>query len=129
VVCKAAYICLGIDFEGKKEILGLWIEESEEAQFWLGICTEVQNRGVCDILIACIDGLKGLRETITSAFPEVEIQLCVVHTIRNSMKYVPAKHVKEFLKDLKAVYGAASRDLYKSDHSDVSIVTLTKQCC
>lgn len=108
VICKAAYTCLGIDLEGKKEILGLWVGESEGAKFWLRICTELQNRGTSDILIACIDGLKGLPEAITSVFPEVEIQLCIVHTIRNSMKYVHSKYVKEFLKDLKAVYGAPS---------------------
>lgn len=111
VVCKAAYTCLGIDFEGKKEILGLWVGESEGAKFWLRICSELQNRGVSDILIACIDGLKGLPEAITSVFPEVQIQLCIVHTIRNSMKYVHSKCVKEFLKDLKAVYGAPSEEI------------------
>jgi len=111
VVCKAAYTCLGIDLEGKKEILGLWIGESEGAKFWLRICTELQNRGVSDVLIACVDGLKGLPEAIASVFPEVEIQLCIVHTIRNSIKYVPSKHVKEFLKDLKLVYGAPSETL------------------
>lgn len=111
VTCKAAYTCLGIDFEGKKEILGLWVGESEGAKFWLRICTELQNRGVSDILIACIDGLKGLPEAIMSVFPEVEIQLCIVHTIRNSMKYVHSKYVKEFLKDLKAVYGAPSETI------------------
>jgi len=108
VVCKAAYTCLGIDWEGKKEILGLWVGESEGAKFWLRICTELQNRGVSDILIACVDGLKGLPEAIASVFPEVEIQLCIVHTIRNSMKYVPSKYVKEFVGELKSIYGAPS---------------------
>lgn len=111
VVSKAAYTCLGIDVEGRKDILGLWIGESEGAKFWLKVCTELHNRGIKDILIACIDGLKALPDTIRTVFPEVKIQLCVIHLIRNSVKYVPTKYAKEFMADLREVYGAATVEL------------------
>lgn len=107
IVSKAAYTCLGIDHEGKKDILGLWIGESEGAKFWLKICTELNNRGVQDIFIACIDGLKSLPDAIKAVFPEVKIQLCIIHMIRNSMKYIPTKYAKEFVVDLKKIYGAS----------------------
>ena len=110
VVSKAAYTCLAIDREGKKEILGLWIGEAEGAKFWLKVCTELKNRGVRDILIACIDGLKGLPDAIKAVFPEVNIQLCIIHMIRNSIKYIPTKYSKEFIKDLKAIYKAPTVD-------------------
>ena len=106
VVSKAAYTCLGINTEGKKEILGLWIGESEGAKFWLRVCTELKNRGVNDIFIACIDGLKGFPDAIQAVFPQTEIQLCVIHLIRNSIKYIPHKYSKEFIADLKKVYRA-----------------------
>lgn len=106
IVSKAAYTCLGINMEGYKEILGIWIGESEGAKFWLQIFTELKNRGVKDILIACMDGLKGLPDALRSVFPDTEIQLCIIHMIRNSMKYIPHKHIKEFMVDLKEVYGA-----------------------
>lgn len=110
IVSKAAYTCLGIDNEGKKDILGLWIGESEGAKFWLKVCTELSNRGVKDVLIACIDGLKGLPDAIKAVFPEVKIQMCIIHMIRNSMKYIPTKYVKEFVADLKKIYGASILD-------------------
>jgi len=108
IICKAAYTCLGINLEGKKEILGIWIGESEGAKFWLNVCTELQNRGVKDILIACIDGLKGLPDAIQTIYPKVDIQLCVIHMIRNTSRYVPHKYIKEYMKDLKLVYKAAT---------------------
>jgi len=111
IVSKAAYTCLGIDNEGKKDVLGLWIGESEGAKFWLKVCSELNNRGVKDILIACIDGLKALPDAIKSVFPEVKIQLCVIHMIRNSIKFIPTKYTKEFLGDLKAIYGATTLEL------------------
>ena len=111
IVSKAAYTCLGIDNEGKKDVLGIWIGESEGAKFWLKVCTELQNRGVKDILIACIDGLKALPDVIRAVFPEVKIQLCVIHMIRNSIKYIPTKHSKEFIGDLKGIYGATTLEL------------------
>jgi putative transposase len=106
VVSKAAYTCLGIDLEGRKDVLGLWIGESEGAKFWLRVFTELKNRGVQDIFIACVDGLKGMPDAIKAVFPNVEIQLCIIHMIRNSFKYVPHKHSKEFVGDLKMVYRA-----------------------
>ncbi len=108
VVSRAAYICLGINREGYKDILGIWIGESEGAKFWLGVCNDLKNRGVQDILIACIDGLKGFPDAIKTVFPEVEIQTCIIHQIRNSMKYVAYKDQKEFMEDLKKVYKSAS---------------------
>jgi len=111
VVSKAAYTCLGIDNNGKKDVLGLWVGESEGAKFWLKVCTELSNRGVKDILIACIDGLKGLPDAIRSVFPDVKIQLCVVHMIRNSIRFIPTKHSKEFVADLKTIYGATTKEL------------------
>jgi putative transposase len=108
VVNKAAYTCLGIDLEGQSDILGTWISESEGAHFWLNVLTELKARGVEDILIACVDGLKGFPDAIGSAFPKALVQLCIVHQIRNSLKYVGSKYQKEFLADLKPVYRAAS---------------------
>lgn len=106
IVNKAAYSVLGINLEGHKEILGIWIGENESAKFWLGVCNDLKNRGVEDILIACKDGLSGFSEAINAVFPETEIQLCVIHQIRNSMKYVPYKDRKELMVDLKKVYQA-----------------------
>lgn len=106
VVTKAAYSCLGINLEGKKDILGAWIGESEGAKLWLQVFTELKNRGLDDIFIACMDGLKGLPEALQSVFPQAEVQLCVIHMIRNSLKYVPHKYSKEFTADLKEIYKA-----------------------
>ena len=92
---KSVYMALGVNIEGQKEVLGLWIADSEGAKFWLSIITELKNRGVEDILIACIDGLKGFPEAINSVFPETNIQLCIIHMIRNSTKYVSYKERKE----------------------------------
>ena len=107
---KAVYTVLGMDKEGKKDVLGLYIGESEGANFWLGVLTKLQNRGVKDILIASIDGLNGFPEAIKSIFPKTEVQLCIVHQIRNSLKYVSSQDQKEFMKDLKLVYQATSKD-------------------
>jgi transposase-like protein len=94
-----------------KDILGIWIGESEGAKFWLGVCNELKVRGVQDILLACVDGLKGFPEAIKSVFPDAEIQTCIIHQIRNSIKYVASKDKKEFMKDLKPVYKAASEEI------------------
>ena len=110
VVSKAAYTCLAIDFEGHKDLLGLWVSEAEGANFWLTVLTELKNRGVEDIFIACIDGLKGFPEAINSVFPKTEIQLCVIHQIRNTLRYIASKDQKEFMKDLKPVYKAATEE-------------------
>lgn len=106
IVSKAAYTALGIDTEGKKDILGIWVGESEGATFWLSVMNELKNRGVKDILIACIDGLKGFPAAISVVFPRVEIQLCVIHMIRNSVKYISSKNRAKFIEDLKQVYQA-----------------------
>lgn len=111
VVTKAVYNILGIDQNGHKDILGFYVAESEGAHFWLGVLNELKSRGVEDILIACIDGLKGFPEAISATFPKTEIQLCVIHQIRHSMKYIASKDQKAFMTDLKRVYKAASREL------------------
>ena len=111
VAAKAFYTVLGINQEGKKDVLGLYLSESEGANFWLSVLTDLQNRGVKDILIACIDGLKGFPKAINNIFPKTEIQLCVIHQIRNSLKYIASKNQKEFMEDLKLVYKASSKDL------------------
>ena len=109
-VNKAVYTILGINIEGKKEILGLYLSESEGANFWLQVLSDLNNRGVKDILIASVDGLKGFPEAINSIYPNTEVQLCVIHQIRNSLKYVASKNQKEFIKDLKKVYQAVSKE-------------------
>jgi transposase-like protein len=108
---KAVYTVLGMDKEGKKDVLGLYIGESEGANFWLGVLTKLQNRGIKDILIASVDGLNGFPEAIKSIFPKTEVQLCIVHQIRNSLKYVSSQDQKAFMKDLKLVYQATSKEL------------------
>jgi len=112
---KAVYTVLGMDKEGKKDVLGLYIGESEGANFWLGVLTKLQNRGVKDILIASVDGLTGFPEAIKSIFPKTEVQLCIVHQIRNSLKYVASGDQKAFMKDLKLVYQATSKDIAEDE--------------
>lgn len=111
IVTKASYVALGINAEGRKDILGIWIGENEGAKFWLKVCNELKNRGVKDILIACIDGLQGFPDAIKTVFPETRIQLCIIHQIRNTMKYIAYKDSKAFMKDLKRVYGAESEEI------------------
>ena len=106
IINKAAYSVLGITVEGHKEILGIWIGETESASFWVGVCNELKSRGVQDILIACKDGLTGFSEAINAVFPQTEIQLCVIHQIRSSLKYVSYKERKAIMADLKTVYQA-----------------------
>lgn len=107
---RAVYLALGINMQGNKELMGLWLGESEGAKFWLGILTELQSRGVRDILIACVDGLKGFPEAIGSVFPKTEVQLCIVHMVRNSLKYVGWKERKAMARDLKAIYSASTEE-------------------
>ena len=109
-VSRTIYNVLGINKEGQKELLGMYISKSEGANFWLEVLSDLQNRGVQDILICCIDGLKGFPDAIQSVFPNTSVQLCIVHQIRSSIKHVGSKHQKEFLWDLKTVYGAASKE-------------------
>lgn len=115
VVHKALYNILGINKEGRKEILGLYVSESEGANFWLQVLTDLNNRGVKDILIASIDNLNGFSEAILSIYPQTEVQSCLVHQIRNSLRYIASKDQKEFMKDLKKVYRASSKDLAETE--------------
>lgn len=110
VESRAVYNILGITTEGKKELLGMYVSENEGANFWLSVLTDLQARGVQDILIACIDNLKGFSEAIVSIFPKTEVQSCIVHQIRNSLKYVASKDQKAFMVDLKEVYRAPSKE-------------------
>jgi putative transposase len=107
---KAVYVALGINVEGIKEVLGLWVEQTEGAKFWMRVMTELKNRGVADILIAVVDGLKGFPEAITSIYPEAQVQTCIVHMVRHSLKFVPWKERKEVATDLKAIYRAETVD-------------------
>lgn len=111
IVNKASYMVIGIDLDGRKDVLGMWIGEHETSKFWLVVLNELRNRGVQDILICCVDNLKGFSEAIGACFPEAEIQKCIVHQIRNSIRYVSYKDVKKVLADLKPVYTAASEPL------------------
>ncbi len=110
VMTKVIYNILGVTQDGYKEILGFYIAESEGANFWLGVLNDLKQRGVQDILIACVDGLTGFPEAIKGVFPKTEVQLCIVHQIRNSLKYVASKNQKEFMNDLKEVYQAPNKD-------------------
>jgi len=105
---KSVYLALGVDLDGKKELLGMWIEQTEGAKFWLRVLTELNNRGMKDIFIACVDGLKGFEKAIHSVFPHTQVQLCIVHMIRNSLKYVSYKDRKKLAGDLKAIYNATN---------------------
>lgn len=106
---RAVYNILGITTEGRKELLGMYVSQNEGANFWLSVLTDLQNRGVKDMLIACIDNLKGFAEAINSIYPATEVQSCIVHQIRNSLKYVASKDQKEFMKDLKSIYQATTK--------------------
>ena len=110
VVNKAVYLALGIDLAGQKELLGMWIAHNEGAKFWLSVLTDLKNRGLQDILIACIDGLKGFPEAIEAVFPQTDIQLCIVHMIRNSVRFVSWKDRKYITADLKNIYRAATAE-------------------
>lgn len=112
---RASYICQGINQDGHKEILGIWVGENEGAKFWLGVCNELRNRGVRDILVACVDGLTGFPDAIRAVFPQTEIQLCIIHQIRNSLKYIASKDQKDFMRDLKLVYRAPSEETALSE--------------
>ena len=105
---KAIHLIVGINTSGRKEVLGLWITHNEGAKFWLQVLTDLKNRGVKDIFIACVDGLTGFPDAIEAAYPKAEVQLCIVHQVRNSLKYVSWKWRKEVAEDLKAIYTAAT---------------------
>lgn len=119
---KCLYNVLGLNAEGKKEILGIYLAETEGAKFWLQVLTDLQNRGVEDILIVCIDNLKGFPEAIETIFPKAEIQVCIVHQIRNSLRYITSKDYKEFLRDLKEVYKAPTKS-----SAEVALIALAQK--
>jgi len=110
IVKKAAYVILGLTMEGRKEVLSLAIGENESAKFWLNALNELKNRGVQDIMIICADGLTGIKEAITAAFPKTDYQRCMVHMVRNTLKYVASKDMKAFAADLRTIYNATSED-------------------
>lgn len=114
VQTRAVYLALGVNLEGHKELLGLWIGEKEGSKFWLSILTELKNRGVQDILITCVDGLTGFPEAIASEFPKAEVQLCIVHMVRNSLRYVSWKERKIVAADLRTIYSAATAESAES---------------
>jgi len=115
VVNKAAYTVIGINLEGIKEVLGIWVGEAESAKFWLSVLNEIKNRGVKDILIISVDGLKGFSEAIASAFPQTEVQKCIIHQIRTSTRFISYKDIKAFVADLKKVYKAVNEEVALSE--------------
>lgn len=118
IVNKSVFIAIGITMDGLKDVLGLWIEKNEGAKFWLSVITELKNRGIEDIYIACVDGLKGFPEAINSVFPKTEIQLCIVHMVRNSLKYVSYKVRKELAADLKMIYQSVNAEMAEKHLND-----------
>jgi putative transposase len=115
---KAVYLAIGISLDGVKEVLGMWVAENEGAKFWLQIVTELRNRGVQDIFIACVDGLKGFPEAIEAVFPQTQVQLCLVHMVRHSLRYVSWKQRKEVAADLKTIYQAPTAEQAKMNLTD-----------
>lgn len=111
IVNKAAYMVIGIDLDGSKDVLGMWIGENESSKFWLSVLNDLKNRGVQDILITCVDNLTGFSQAITACYPQTEIQKCIVHQIRNSTRYVSYKDLKKVTADLKPIYKAATEDI------------------
>ena len=115
---KSVYLAIGVGLEGRKEVLGMWLEQTEGARFWLKVVTELKNRGVEDILIACVDGLKGFPEALESVFPKTTVQTCIVHMIRNSTRLISWKDRKQVARDLKPIYTAVDRDAAESALAD-----------
>lgn len=118
---QAVYTILAVNTEGHKELIGLYLSETEGATYWLNVLTDLNNRGIQDILIACVDGLKGFPEAIAAVFPRTEVQNCVIHQIRNSLRYVGSKHHKAFMADLKPVYRAATLTLAEAALDELEI--------
>lgn len=110
IVTKAAYVVLGINLDGYKEILGIWIGQNESSKFWLGVLTELKTRGVNEVYLFCVDGLTGFREAINAVYPKAAIQRCIIHQLRASTRYVSYKDIKNFVADLKTVYGALTEE-------------------
>jgi putative transposase len=110
IINKAVYLAIGIDLDGNKDVLGIWLEQNEGAKFWLKILDELKTRGVEDIFVACVDGLKGFPEAIETVFPKTDIQLCIVHMVRNSLRFVPWKERKAVAADLRKIYQALTAE-------------------
>ncbi|MCB2290215.1 IS256 family transposase [Clostridium sp. CS001] len=111
IVIKAAYVVLGVNMDGEKEVLGIWVGANESSKFWLSVLNDLRNRGLQNVLVFCVDGLNGFKEAIGSVYPFAKIQRCIIHQLRASMKYIPHKDKKAFAKDLKAVYGALNENV------------------
>ena len=111
IIIKAAYVVLGVNMDGEKEVLGIWVGANESSKFWLSVLNDLRNRGLQNVLLFCVDGLNGFKEAIGSVYPFAKIQRCIIHQLRASMKYIPHKDKKAFAKDLKAVYGALNEDV------------------
>ena len=111
VVIKAAYVVIGVNLDGEKEVLGIWIGANESSKFWLSVLNDLKNRGVQNVLIFCVDGLNGFKEAIGATFPFAKIQRCIIHQIRSSMKYIPYKDRKAFIADLKGVYTSVNEEI------------------
>ena len=124
IIKKSVYLALGVTMEGQKELLSIWSSENEGAKFWLNVLTELQNRGVQDIFIACVDGLKGFPEAIQTVFPKAKVQLCIVHVVRNSLKYVASKNMKEVATDLKKIVQQGSKQRKRFRGQPVSSLLL-----
>jgi len=110
VIIKAAYVVLGVNMDGEKEVLGIWVGANESSKFWLSVLNDLRNRGVQNVLVFCVDGLNGFKEAIGAVYPFAKIQRCIIHQIRSSMRYVPYKDKKSFVTDLKTVYGAVNEE-------------------
>lgn len=119
IVNRAAYVVMGVNISGNKDILGIWIGENESSKFWLGVLNDLKNRGVEDVLVFCVDGLTGIKEAITAAFPKSEIQRCIIHQLRNSFKYVSYKDLKAFARDFKTIYTSANEEIALSRLDDL----------
>ena len=111
IIVKAAYVVIGVNLDGEKEVLGIWIGANESSKFWLSVLNDLKNRGIQDVLIFCVDGLNGFKEAIGATFPFAKIQRCIIHQIRSSMKYIPYKDRKAFVADLKVIYKAVNEDV------------------
>lgn len=111
IIVKAAYVVIGVNMDGEKEVLGIWIGANESSKFWLSVLNDLKNRGIQDVLIFCVDGLNGFKEAIGAAFPFAKIQRCIIHQIRSSMKYIPYKDRKAFVADLKGIYRAINEEV------------------
>ena len=110
IITKAAYVVLGVNVDGQKEVLGIWIGANESSKYWLGVLNELKSRGVKNVFLFCVDGLTGFKEAIVSVYPRAQIQRCVIHQIRSSTRFVSYKHIKEFIADLKRIYGATTEE-------------------